>query len=56
MLYCIIADGEFDQVCMTEADAKKETRDLKKLGCSVKVKAVADWQAAYALETKLRGY
>jgi len=53
MLYVIIADGSFDQVCETKAQADKEKRDLVKMGCEVKVKPVADWAAADALEDKL---
>lgn len=56
MIYVIIADGSVDQIVDTDAIAKREAKDLRKLGCEVKVKAVADWQAAYEIETKLRGY
>ena len=55
MLYVIIADNTFDQVCETEAQAKREKRDLEKMGCAVKVKRVADWAAANALEEKMQG-
>jgi len=55
-LYVIIADGAFDQVCETEASAKKEKRDLQKMGCEVKIKPVANWEEADKLETKMRGY
>ena len=55
-LYVIIADGEFDQVCTTKRSADKEKRDLTKMGCAVKVREVADWAAANALEEKMRGY
>ena len=53
MLYCIIADGTFDQVCETKAQADKEKRDLTRMGCEVKVKAVKDWAEAHALEDKI---
>lgn len=56
MLFVIIADGSFDQVCETRETAAREARDLRKMGCTVRVKAVADWAAADALETKMRGY
>ena len=53
MLYVIIADGSFDQVCETKAQAEKERRDLVRMGCEVRVKAVKDWTAAEALEDKM---
>lgn len=55
MLYCIIADGDFDQVCETAAQAKREKRDLERMGFTVRIREVADWAAADALEEKLRG-
>lgn len=55
MLYVIIADGAFDQVCETQADAAREKRDLTRMGCEVKVRKVKDWEAADALEAKLNG-
>lgn len=55
MLYVIIADQTFDQVCETEAQAKREKRDLEKMGCEVKVKKVKDWEEANALEVKMAG-
>ena len=55
MLYCLIADGTFDQVCESTADRDREVKDLRKLGFVVKVKQVANWQAADALEDKMRG-
>lgn len=55
MLYVIIADATFDQVCEAKAQALKEKRDLEKLGCEVKIKKVADWAAANALEEKMNG-
>jgi hypothetical protein len=56
MLFCIIADDEFDQVCETPEAAAKEKRDLTKMGHVVKIKEVPDWQAANKLEEKMRGY
>lgn len=55
MLYCIIADGTFDQVCETKAQADREKRDLERMGCEVRVRKVADWAAANALEDRLSG-
>lgn len=55
MLYCLIADGTFDQVCTCTAERDREVKDLRKMGFVVKVKPVKDWQAAEALEDKMRG-
>ncbi len=52
-LWCIIADGVFDQVCETAATAKREKRDLVKMGCTVVVKRVDSWEAANALEDRM---
>lgn len=54
MIYVIIADGVFDQIVETSMQAKKERRDLEKMGCEVKVKRMT-WQDANALETKMQG-
>lgn len=53
MLYVIVADGAFDQVCETKATALKEKRDLVKLGCEVKIKEFATWAEVDAYEDKL---
>lgn len=53
MLYVIIADNTFDQVCDTKQLAQREKRDLEKMGCTVRIKPVADWSAANALEDKM---
>ena len=37
--YLIIADGTLDQICETKADANREKRDLKAMGCRVRIKA-----------------
>ena len=50
MLYIIIADDTFDQVCETEASAKKEKRDLEKIGCTVRIRKARDWAEANAIE------
>lgn len=55
MLYVIIADGSFDQVCETKAQAAKEKRDLTRMGCEVKVKPVKDWAEANAMEARMAG-
>lgn len=54
MLYVIIADGSFDQVCETRAQAVRERNDLKRMGCAVTIKTVEGWGAANALEDKMR--
>jgi hypothetical protein len=54
MLYVIIADNEFDQICETEKDAIREKRDLKRMGCEVTIKKVADWKEADELEERMQ--
>lgn len=56
MLWVLICDDTFDQVCERKQDMERERRDLKKMGCTVKVKPVKDWNEADALETKMRGW
>ena len=55
-LYVIIADGTFDQVCEGDSALNREKRDLKKMGCTVKVKPVSSWDEANRIEAKMRGY
>lgn len=55
-LYVIIADGEFDQVVESKDQAKREKRDLTKMGCTVRLRPVNSWDEANALESKMRGY
>ncbi len=52
MLYVLIADGTFDQICETSATANKEKRDLIKLGCEVKIKKFPNWESAQAYADK----
>lgn len=53
MLYIILVDGDIDQVCETEATAKREVRDLKKMDCGkVTVKKVATWEEVNAFESR----
>lgn len=54
MLYVIIADGTFDQVCESKRDMERERKDLKKMGCTVKVKPVNSWTEAEAIEDRMR--
>lgn len=35
--YIIVADNEVDQVCETKADAQREARDLRDMGCKVRI-------------------
>lgn len=37
--YLIIADGMLDQLCETKADADREKRYLKSMGCRVRITA-----------------
>lgn len=53
MLYVIICDGNFDQVCESAKAMEREKRDLKRMGCTVKVKPVATWSEANAIEDKM---
>lgn len=55
-LYCIIADGEFDQVCCSYLEAHRERRDLQAMGCTVRIREVSSWDEANALEERMRGY
>lgn len=52
MLYVILCDGAFDQVCESEQDMKRERSDLKAMGFRVQVKKVQTWAEANALEGK----
>lgn len=49
-LYVIIADGIFDQICETKPQMEREKRDLRKMGCDVKVRTVSSWEEAYRIE------
>ncbi len=41
--YIIFADGSLDQICETKADANREKRDLKDMGCKVRMYTCA-WE------------
>lgn len=45
MVYAVFADGSFDQLCYSEREAKKERRDLEKMGFVVRVKKMTYAQA-----------
>ena len=48
-------DWQLDQVCYSKADAKREAKDLVKLGCGVKIKAFDSEELAYAYAEKQAG-
>lgn len=53
MLYVVICDSKYDQVCESKAQADKEKADLLKLGCGVvKILACASWQEVEKAEIK----
>jgi hypothetical protein len=53
--FMLINDGECDQICGTRAEAEREKRDLKNLGCgNVRIKEFPTWAEAEAFEDKLR--
>lgn len=37
IVYILFADGEFDQVCEDRETARAERRDLRDMGCTVKM-------------------
>lgn len=48
------ADG-LDQVCYSKADAQREAKDLREMGCGkVRIVAVADEEEAEAINAKRR--
>ena len=52
--FMVLVDGACDQICGSEAEAKREVRDLKKMDCGkVTMKAFATWADAHAYEDKL---
>jgi hypothetical protein len=55
-VYVLITEDGIDQIITGAAHRDKEVKDLKALGCSVKVKTFATWEAAEAFEEKFRGY
>ena len=52
--YIIYADGSLDQVCETLADANREKRDLKDMGCKVGMYTCA-WEKQDSMIDKLEG-
>lgn len=44
--WVIIADGEIDQICGSAKEARKEVRDLKRMGCEARSKRFPNWPAA----------
>lgn len=43
MLYALITEYGLDQVCETRGDMLRERKDLRDMGCTVKVLTFADW-------------
>ena len=54
--WVIVADGEIDQIVGSEREAKREARDLREMGCTVKVRQFDSWHAAEDYADKVRGY
>lgn len=50
MLYAIITEDGLDQVCETIADARREAKDLRALGCTVKTRRFQTWEQLNAAE------
>lgn len=44
--FVIIADDAVDQICDTEKEARSEIADLKRMGCTVKMRKFASREAA----------
>ncbi len=55
--FMLINDGECDQICGSEAEAKRERKDLISMGCdNVRIKRFENWADAEAFEDKMKGY
>ena len=44
-MYAVFTEYELDQICETEAQAKKEQRDLRKMGYEVLVRVMTESRA-----------
>ena len=51
----IIADGEVDLIQEWNSDAVAHVKDLRGMGCNVRVRLCVDWSHAQALADKLAG-
>lgn len=51
-VYVVIADGSIDIIQTGKVHVDKHVKDLKKMGCEVKVKSFPTWAAAEAFEDK----
>lgn len=51
----LVADGEVDSVVNWSADAVAHVKDLRAMGCEVKVRLFADWRVAERFEDACRG-
>lgn len=54
MLYVIICDGIFDQICEGKPNMERERRDLKGMGFIVKVKPCSTWHEAETIEQRMK--
>lgn len=52
--WVIIADEEIDKICGSLADAKRECKDLRAMGCTVKRIAFGTWAEAEAFADRWR--
>ena len=54
-VWVFIADGEVDLVSDSPKDHKGHARDLREMGCEVKVRKFKTWAEAEAYADKVRG-
>lgn len=54
MVYALIADGEYDATWETREQADREAKDLRRMGYRVRIKELPSWEAAEALEERMR--
>lgn len=52
MIYALITEYGLDQFCETREDMLRERKDLRAMGCTVKVRTFADWAGAEAAESR----
>jgi hypothetical protein len=52
-IYALITEYGIDQVCECSDIAKREAKELRSMGCTVKIKAFDSWDAYNQFETKL---
>ncbi len=49
-------DQDIDQVCTDYQDAKREAKDLREMGCKVKIEKFKCWKAFDKFEEQVRGW